>query len=323
MRMSLYLIKRLLVPFYATLLMIGWWHGHGDGGKYWPIDSACPCITQSLAQGDHNFFAFNDILLAIHFNHPWYRHVPRLVETYRAWFPTIVFSGPSSTSADDPEPPDLVTCEHPDILAHVCHAKVMRKHPHARGYLFIHFDLLLSPWNLYSFHPSRIWIADAGYDNRLPLHAIEDNPWLWWKRNDNREKVRIFYDRLTTAFPGRLEKHAEGPGVIARQYVDAFHIPAKFRIDFLRAADIAEPIALYHEITIPTIVLYLTDRSKVQQMHGIEEWDREDALFMYTREAVYVHRIALQTNQTIEFLGNFCCEELSALRANNRSKDSS
>ena len=112
-----------------------------------------------------------DILLIINHNHPHYDQIDIINEIYAPYFPHIIFYGPQHDSR-------VEYCDHcRGWYSYKSIAQAIKKYPGYHGYLWVHDDAIINPWNFERFHNDTIWIdkfknANLDLVLLLPLDGV-------------------------------------------------------------------------------------------------------------------------------------------------------
>jgi len=199
-----------------------------------------------------NFLSYwkkNDIVLVVHFNHPYYQRLPFLT-IYCKIFSLVLFTGP--------EPhPGVIACPEGQIglKAYDCLSRAVLLHPNHNGYLLTHFDLLPIFYNLENESLASFWMPLIDCDG-----SSEATAWWWWNHDSGLEAIKQLFDEIkknvhNTTFHGRYavnyQKHAGER--FCRAYPDIFYLPQRFISDWLILTQLFSKHGVFHAITYPTI----------------------------------------------------------------------
>jgi hypothetical protein len=216
---------------------------------------------------------FEDILLVIHYNHPYYDSIEFLKELYSPFFPNITFYGEQ---------------EHPQVIAMPtkkgCYisevlADIFIRFPNYKGYLVLQDDCLLNVWKYMKFDKDKIWYAitfRTPNNNNEVLHSWNPNfeksklkeeffrasldgtvIKKYWGGDFNRFHIdhhrglQNIWPNLSPRDLQQLEKNIE-KDMIVGQVCDMFYIPQRFHEDIVRLCPIFKNI--FCEVAIPMIV---------------------------------------------------------------------
>lgn len=221
---------------------------------------------------------FDDTLLIIHYNHPYYESIDFIKNLYGKAFKNIVFYG---------------ELPHKDVIAVTTTigfylsrvvADALTRFPSYNGYIFLQDDVLMNYWNFTSLDKEKIWFAISRYprqDMQQPiswettfdkskskyefLHATIDGSyndgWYWWTHETGIEpmqKVIKFFKKKDI----KMLKQNIGRNQLVAQVCDMFYLPKKYSVDAKRISRLFRDV--FCEISIP-MMLNSLDR--------IENWE--------------------------------------------------
>ncbi len=227
------------------------------------------CMAQPLYTNK-----FENVLLIVNFNHPFYGNIEFLKKLYAPFFPRMVFYGEQA----HPE----VTVKHTTIGYHVSDILIdaITKNPDCDGYLFLEDDCILNMWRCEDLALDKIWLLpnfnnDALNDSyyidffTANLKSSQHNRyWMWWS---------IYWHSLKNAVARMLPRdvailaHNVGNDTACGSSADMFYVPARYKDEFLRLADVFRHVFI--EIAMPTILASLDYK---------ENWEKVTVLWKST-----------------------------------------
>ena len=268
---------------------------------------------------------FQNLLLVIHFNHPYYSNIDFLKKLYSPFFKNIVFYGEK---------------QHKDVLSVFTHQgyylsnvliDLFSRFPDYDGYLILQDDCILNYWNFISLDHTKIWYGtkfnNAEKIDITPIHTAFNDPW-GWKTKDNVlnaqtriESTELAYSKLTPKDKKLLEMNL-GASNTSKSAADFFYIPQKHRESVLRLSDIFQEV--FCEIAIPSMIYCLelvNDLEELRMVWGLgSEWSGHGNVSYesYPRDAHWVHPLKLSNQANRNFISNIFNEMLVKSNENNQ-----
>lgn len=196
---------------------------------------------------------FEDLLVIVNFNHPYYVNVPFLKEIYKD-FPHLVFYG-DDTNINPPL--EIIRCnQEKGYFAYRVVLDAIQRFPGYNGYLFLMDDLLINPWNLKTKDKNKVWLtALGGRDLRLvALNVMNSLRTDWWFGNERvgLKACRKAWLELPEEYRNRLVFRLGQDGAFACWYGDIFYLPKRLVNDFLRVFTVMSNNEVFLELAIPT-----------------------------------------------------------------------
>ncbi len=216
----------------------------------------------------------SNILLIIHFNHPYYANIGFIKKLYSAFFSNIVFYG------EQPHPEVITIKTHTGYLHSPVIKDVLTRYPYYDGYLFLEDDCILNIWNCLNLDFNKLWLPAlsgnpkvVNYKNGFQVTNFSTganaNIW-WWPTPWGLAPTKRAFAQLSAQDMAILEKNV-GPDIAVGTAADMFYIPGKFRDDALRLSIIFNNV--FVEIAIPCIFCCLDSR---------ENWEKTGILWGQT-----------------------------------------
>lgn len=216
-------------------------------------------ILPALQAGESLKEKFSDVLLVIHYNHPFYSSIPFLKNLYGSAFPNIVFYGEQI----DPEVTAIETYYGHHFQRVVQH--VLTHYPEYTGYLFVQDDVLMNVWNFTRFDKNKVW-----FPANHPMEFIQQNlvgdsmsDWCWWNSQCGLTEMRPAIAQLTAQERHCLE-HNHGPNRVVGQMVDCFYLPARLAVPTAQLCGIFSDV--FCEMAIPTLLSCVDDAKTWEQL---------------------------------------------------------
>lgn len=239
----------------------------------------------------------DDILLIINYNFPFYDSIKFLKDLYGPYFSHIVFYGPT-------EHPEVQLCEHHEgWFSYKGIADAMQKYPGFAGYLWIHDDLIINPWNLTRFDTNKVWnLTLEPKDLNLGMNAVQG--WHWWQKAVGYPAIKKVYDELEPKYKKILE-HNLGEHMIAMGYGDMVYIPARCVQDFTVLCNLCAKYELFLEIAVSAICSCLVPKEEIETFKGVVLWydgTRINPQDHYSRQLDYIHPMKCSDEQVRGFL---------------------
>jgi hypothetical protein len=254
------------------------------------------------ANNIYNKPQFNDILLLINYNYPHYQTIDFIKELYSAYFPHIVFYGPH------PHPQIELCIQEKGYYSYKAIAQAMQKFPNFKGYLFVHDDCIINPWNLTRFDPKKIWTPNCCLTvrkiestwNIASLDGITQE-WYWWQKPNGAVALKKAYAKLPEKNRSILIKNC-GTNAGMWGYSDIIYIPNIYKKDVIYLINIFAQEHVFLELALPTLCAAIQDKESWEYMNGIAIWDHSDAKNLYTQNIDYLHPLKLSDINNQNFI---------------------
>lgn len=261
----------------------------------------CFSISQISAKSDAQEYHsseiqtfFEDILLIINFNHPYYGNIEFLKEIYSPYFPNIVFYGEAA---------------HPEVVkiktgigwhVHRVLKDALIRYPGFRGYICTQDDCFIGFWNFQELNKDKIWFHQNW---TVSLDTVE-HPWPWWKKSCGRNAVWQAYHKLDACSTKQLKENL-GYRNIPYSWADFFYLPNSYRSKFLKICDCFDNPDVFLEISIPTILFCLEQKNKMEMLHVFWGGTGVNANFDYYHPNFHwIHPIKFSCQSSREFVLN-------------------
>ena len=211
---------------------------------------------------------FQNVLLIINFNHPYYKNIEFIKKLYAPYFKKIVFYGE--------KPHDEVRSFYTNegrLICQVLH-DALERNPGYEGYLFLEDDCILNMWNCFALNLEKIWILAMHTPDWIhgDYKVAEEAAWAnlstgachadWaWVSPTGLVAVKKAFSQL---LPKDLEHIANniGKDYAIGNSADMFYFPEKYRNDMLRLCQAFNNVFI--EIAIPTMLACLDHKSKCE-----------------------------------------------------------
>lgn len=248
--------------------------------------------------------SFNNILVIINYNFPYYQSIPFIKNLYKQYFPNIVFYG------EQPHPGIHAYHEHYGALSYFAIADAMERYPQYEGYLFCHDDCIMHPWRFKNFDITKIWFAklqwlhaDCGNTGNIEkgLDAFPD--WFWWDSEFGAEAMKKAYDETPATYKAMLEQNWGKSNVVVA-YSDIVYIPKQYKNDFIKLAKIYYKYRGFLETALPTIVSCLSPKETWQYLEGHAP-DINNTLNQYKKNVDFNHPLKLSSFVNREFIEKY------------------
>ncbi len=237
---------------------------------------------------------FEDILLIVNFNHPHYENIDFLKEVYAPYFPNIVFYG----EVTHPEVVQIKT--ETGWYAHRVLKDALIRYPRFRGYICTQDDCFVQFWNFPGLDKNKIWFHPI-WAASLSSDKIS---WAWWEKPCGRDAVWHAYCKLGKRNVKQLT-HNFGSLNIPYSWADFFYLPGKYRTDVLEICDCFDNPDVFLEISVPTILFSLEEKSKIEMLHAYWGGARISADFDgYDPSFHWIHPIKFSSQSSREFVLN-------------------
>lgn len=212
---------------------------------------------------------FQNVLLIINFNHPYYDNISFLKELYAPFFPNIVFYGE--------KPNKDVVCVRTDkgyyISDLIIHA--LEANPGYEGYLFLEDDCILNMWNCLDLDLDKIWLLPGFTLSQAVItnpHFIKvdistgkwNEPWGWsWRL----ESVRGAFEKLSAKDKEYLTYNL-GENIAIATSADMFYFPGRYSEDVIRLCHVFQGVFI--ETAMPCVLAAIDFK---------EKWEKVSILF--------------------------------------------
>ncbi len=268
---------------------------------------------------------FDNVLLIVNFNHPYYESIPFIRFLYQPLFPHIVFYG------EKPDPEVQTVDLYFGVYSIRTLADALSRFPQYEGYLFLQDDCMMNPWNYADLDLDKLWLAvsrypyPGSYQNSPPpswlpdfdkkmgqldfLHASLDGKyrehWGWWVPHVyGLAAIQKAAPFLPAAFQAQLEKNV-GKNMAVAQTCDMFYIPARFRKESLQLCRIFWDV--FYEISVPMMFCCLD---------SMENWEFLRMFWGFTQEHFLDYDPSYHWIHPLKFSGekhrNFVSEKLQS-----------
>jgi hypothetical protein len=199
---------------------------------------------------------FDDVLLIINFNHPFYDNIKFLKEIYAPFFKNIVFYG------EEPHPEVNVISHYQGWFVHRAIRDAMQKWPYFKGYICCQDDCLMNFWNYPRLDKDKIWL----HSYWTASLNMEIHPWVWWNGPFGHVASVEAYKKLSNRAIECLEGNC-GPQAFAYTWADFVYISGKYREEFIQVSECFDNPNVFIEIAIPTIVLCLEKYDDIEHLN--------------------------------------------------------
>lgn len=192
---------------------------------------------------------FDDILVIINFNQPFYKNIGFIKEIYKE-IPNIVFYGPTKS----PENNDVICCEEIKdwTVAYMAVVDAIKRFPSYHGYLFVMDDMLLNFWNLTKRDKNKVWFKDI--DMYLAIDTSCETikfPWPWWQQKCGLGACINALHELVPRFRNRLEENLGNKNTYIHEMSDCFYLPRRLGEDFINVFTVFYKFGVLLEIAVP------------------------------------------------------------------------
>lgn len=237
---------------------------------------------------------FDDVLLIINFNHPYYDNIPFLKEIYGPYFKNIVFYG------EAPHPDINVISHQYGWYVHRAINDAMVKWPTFRGYICCQDDCFMNFWNFPRLDKDKIWFHVFWTASlNCPTHS-----WPWWNYTCGWEASTYAYKKLSQTASSFLEYNC-GNQAFAFSWADFIYVSGKYRDSFIEVNDCFNNPNVFIEIALPTIALCLDKYDNMEHVNPY--WGgtiNTIDLTTYSPSVDWVHPIKFSKEENREFIRN-------------------
>lgn len=234
------------------------------------------------------------ILLVINYNHAHYESVDFLQHLYGTYFTNIIFYGPVQGK-------NIHVCNHSaGYFSYKGLADAMQLYPDYDGYLWVHDDCIINPWQLQRFDFNNIIVSGLTRANLTNGTNAVTN-WVWWKKAIGFLAIKRVYETLKPEFLQNLESNV-GKNCVAWGYSDLVYIPKRYADAFITLSNNCELNNVFLEIAIPSICASIAHKNCIQFFKGHAEWTGRNTRELYTHQLDFIHPIKLSQPQNREFI---------------------
>lgn len=215
---------------------------------------------------------FQDVLLAINFNHPYYHNLPLLEWYYRPVFPNYVICGPEIGNS---EQYNIIVVPQPKEYGYYgfqCLVEAIRRNPGYAGYLYINDDMIVNWWNFYNLNRTKIWFPNLNFgttDMTLPAKS-------WWRRASCLERCIKAYSSMEKDQYFRklkvIKMYMENVGhkrVCVNSLSDIVYIPQRLAKKYAIIAQRFYDYRLFLEVASPMAILMLEKKADMVLLDGV------------------------------------------------------
>ena len=265
-----------------------------------------PSDSPPLLDWDQDFIKpwirFENILLVVTYNNPFYDNIGAIEVLYRPFFPHIVYCGYESIPAElNTFNVELLVFKRHRVsgmFMYQCLALAMEKYRHKdtniKGYLLTADDALIMLPNIatlpkdqiWYFNLSQFWSYDTNTKTTTPDKAIV---WYWWL--PEYAKMRKLLNTLQTSDDDdirncqkRMEKFTGGVNrILGGPLADFFYVPSHFSDAYIKYTALMMEHELFLEIAVPMILYCIQDEKSEPWVNivnankiiylGFQPWD--------------------------------------------------
>lgn len=209
---------------------------------------------------------FDDVLLVIHYNHPYYNSIEFEKSLYGNAFNNIAFYGDRGSN---PTEAKLVESNGGFYFSRVV-ADVLREHPGYTGYIFLQDDCLMNFWNLKRFDKNKIWFTENSPEGFVRAD-ITSTSWGWQfgAKGYGMDSIIAIYDQISPEEKAMMAS-SFGLNIIPGAACDMFYLPGRFSQQAIHLCDLFKNT--FCELSIACILSYL---------EPISNFERCNFLWMY------------------------------------------
>ena len=238
---------------------------------------------------------FKNVLLVVHYNHPWYESVSFIQELYSKSFPNIVFYGDKHGSCDS-NIHIVRTCKGAYFTRVMAH--VFAKYPQYQGYVFLQDDCLMNFRNYLRFDIEKIWfLANTRDQFKRALLNEEKADWHFGGGAGNKI-LRIAFPQL---LPEELAQYNSnhGEGVAIGEMCDMFYVPGKFAHQLIRLCNIFRDV--FCELSVATILSCVENIDHWERLNRLWSLNCDVAMMHYSPELDWVHPLKFSNEKCRKF----------------------
>jgi hypothetical protein len=234
---------------------------------------------------------FDNVLLIINYNHPYYQSIDFLKEVYGYVFPNIVFYG------EKEDPRVKVISHHFGWWGQGVLADAMQCWPDYEGYICVQDDCFMNFWNFARLDMNKIWLCEI--ENTIPLDAPQNFWWQWWNKSCGQPAVVAAFNQLTKEQKEKLAKSI-GPERIGFTYHDFIYVPGRLREGFINFCNIFSNPPVFVELAIPNILMLLDEKDQWEHLNLF--WGGFGDVREYTTQFDWFHPIKFSSQSNQEFI---------------------
>ena len=288
------------------------------------------CSKDSLS---YPLAIYQNILLLIVYNNPFYTTIPVIEHLYRPFFPRILYCGPTFAGLDHPSLANYdisfityqrTTKEHISGAFNTeCTTMAMEMGFHnEHGVLTLHDDVLMFPQRLQNFSHSYTWLSafwKSHYTGNILNNILE-----WRLFEDYRQNILTTFREIrelshTSSVAKKCYKQhvdLQGPWTPAGGYSDIHFIPSSMYEQFHEIAQTYIRNHVPFEVTIPNIIRCLVNPADVRLLKGrlvegalVRDKPWETFRHIINNQTIYMHPVKWSGvfNKTSK-LREFLCE---------------
>ena len=199
---------------------------------------------------------FDDVLLVINFNHPYYGNIEFLNEIYGPYFKNIVYYG------ETPHP-EVHSLNHSQgWFFHRVVKDVVERYPDYKGYIFCQDDCFMNFSNFLRLDKERIWFHQY-WSASL---AEPKSPWPWWNYPIGYKAIKSAVRKLPKANREMLFKNCKFYHVPVA-WADFFYIPNHLAKKAINICSHFDSPNVFLEIGIPTILLSIDSCENIEYLN--------------------------------------------------------
>ena len=252
------------------------------------------------------YYPFQDIFLAINFNHPHYQNMLVLEQYYKPLFPNRIFCGPRADSTA--KYPLVVIDQPPREYGHYgyqCLVEAIRRNPGYVGYLYVNDDMIVNWWNFLSLDTSKLWFPER-IDPSKGLKMGTAVPQEWWLRTSRGRKCAESFENMKkdpkftqTDVLKIFYKNTMHKDVCVAALSDIFYVPGRLADRFKQIGQLFYENWLFLEVATPMALIMLDSLDNfviiegkyLQRKYGWSPWTlhTERAWFEYNYQISFLH----------------------------------
>ena len=265
---------------------------------------------------------FSDIVLAINFNHPFYRNIPILVRYFEPIFPNYLFCGPEANEVGGHQ---IIEIPQPrqeyGYYGFQCLVEAVRRKPGFSGYFYVNDDMIINWWNLLKLDKTKMWFpgpTKMGQHKMLPTKID-----FWWTRAACLERCSKTFTEMEsdpTIMQMNVTKiYLENVGnkrVCCNALSDIVYIPGRLAKRYEMIGQKFYDNRVFLEVSTPMNILMLDKRENIidieglylQTIYGWGPWTRntDRAWLQYNYKTNFLHPYKLsgenETKNSKEFV---------------------
>lgn len=211
---------------------------------------------------------FENVLLIINFNHPYYANIEFIKKLYAPFFKDIIFYG------EEPHPLiRQIKTEKGHFVSDLMY-DVLEQYPDAAGYLFLEDDCILNIWNCLSLDLNKIWLLPgftrSSYVQTNPhfiiTHLITGQATEAWGWSWRAESTRRAFSKLLAHDLENMTYNV-GKNLAIASAADMFYFPGRYRNEVMRMCLAFKDVFI--EVAMPCILACL---DKKEQWEKVSIW---------------------------------------------------